>query len=883
MKTFKPSKISVLWKTFELYQKTYFSVALLVLADIDDPPGIHTEVDIWRLAGRELGRDVVLDECMPKQRGEVLVNGRCYTPGGVPKEGLSVRVKIVTVDKTLYVFGDRTWGWHGAMSHPEPFTVMPVSWLNAFGGEGEAKNPVGRGMPPSKSGEPHRLPNIEDPSHLIKGRGDRPTPVGFGPYDLTWPQRWSKIGTYDFAWAKEHAPGFAPDIDLAMFNAAPEDQQIEGFFRGDEPFLIENMHPERARIEGRLPGVVGRCFVSRNTDEGSPGELTEIPTRLDTVRFFPDQGRVLLTFRGMTQVAEDDAADIVHLMAACEDLDAPRPVEHYEEVRRKRLDKRRGGLHSLRDGDLLPERAVTRKKDRRLDPREPEALLQTEGLLRKHLTANAQNQVDKVRQAVTESGGDPDALDLPDFSQQQEDEQPDLEDMASFVDRIEDTVEKQRAASELKRAEAEANARVTFAQSGIDYDAVTADARKQAAGPPRFSAQREIQRLRDIQTLAHNGNVATPQLDAALDDPTLRARLEKAERDIRDAYRSYAHYLPAAARLEGDERDTVRARVASAYAGGESFVDHDLTGADLSGLDLSHANFQGAFLEAANLSGAKLTEADFTGAVLARADLSGADLGKARLTGANLGEARLVGAKLGDGADLEGAVLAKADLSGADLHGARMRKVDLLETKLGGADVRGVQISEALFLRNDLQGVRFGSADLSHACFVEVDLRGADFTSANLTGTTFVTANADRAVFVDATFDNARIVGESSLVGADFRGARASRTNLRGIKMTGADLSGMTADQSDFSEADLTGANLYHLVARGAMFVRTDLTDASLVGADLFETIFQKSMVAGATFRGANLFRADFSRSIGDQRTSFERANVKHVRLPRKG
>ncbi len=156
------------------------------------------------------------------------------------------------------------------MSAPEPFTEMPVSWRNAFGGDGYAENPLGKGFAPiqSSGASVHALPNIEDPGHLIKASGDRPTAVGFEGYDLTWPQRASKAGTYDDAWFKHERPGFPRDFDPSYFNTAPIDQQIEGYFRGDEGFVIENMHPDQPRLEGELPGVATRCFITQKDGEG---------------------------------------------------------------------------------------------------------------------------------------------------------------------------------------------------------------------------------------------------------------------------------------------------------------------------------------------------------------------------------------------------------------------------------------------------------------------------------------------------------------------------------------------------------------------------------------------------------------------------------------
>src|SRR5687767_15679476 len=57
-------------------------------------------------------------------------------------------------------------------------------------------------------------------------------------------------------------------------SVAPADQWLDGFFRGDEEVLLENMHPQRPRIEGRLPGLALRSFVTRKVAGGRSEEHT---------------------------------------------------------------------------------------------------------------------------------------------------------------------------------------------------------------------------------------------------------------------------------------------------------------------------------------------------------------------------------------------------------------------------------------------------------------------------------------------------------------------------------------------------------------------------------------------------------------------------------
>src|SRR5205823_4678012 len=126
----------------------------------------------------------------------------------------------------------------------------------------------------------HRLPNVELPKQLVVSPSDRREPAGFGAVEVAWPQRSSKAGTYDQRWVETRFPGYAEDLDLTFFNAAPPDQWIEGYFAGDESFTIENMHPTKAKIEGSLARLVVRVIADQ--EKRGATALKEVPMKLDT-------------------------------------------------------------------------------------------------------------------------------------------------------------------------------------------------------------------------------------------------------------------------------------------------------------------------------------------------------------------------------------------------------------------------------------------------------------------------------------------------------------------------------------------------------------------------------------------------------------------------
>ena len=122
------------------------------------------------------------------------------------------------------------------------------------------------------------------------------SPSGFGPLDFTWPQRAKKLGTYDDKWFRERCPFFPEDMDWTCFNAAPEDQQQEAFFKGAESFSVTDMHPAKPIIQSRLPALRQRCFINQPANlkkRDSENIFPEVITHLDSAWLFPHAERGL--------------------------------------------------------------------------------------------------------------------------------------------------------------------------------------------------------------------------------------------------------------------------------------------------------------------------------------------------------------------------------------------------------------------------------------------------------------------------------------------------------------------------------------------------------------------------------------------------------------
>ncbi|MEO5729246.1 MAG: pentapeptide repeat-containing protein, partial [Byssovorax sp.] len=670
--------------------------------------------------------------------------------------------------------------------------------------------------------------------------------------------------------------GFAKDFDWEFFNVAPKDQRIQGYFAPGEKFRVEGMNAGKRVLESALPNITARFFLVR-TKEGEPDEFVEATSRLDTVLLLPNIERGIVIFRGMLPIAEDDGADVKHIIAAFEDPASPRSPEHYRAVLARRLDKNRGALESLLDDDLMPPPEPEGPPVPEDDWNDMAKLVEVEQLQATYLQRKVDKEMAATRERLIEQGLDPALLDQQ-MPPKAEPPPKDLRAFGAYMDRVGVQIEEAKREAAEKEKEALAHARARCEEVGVDFDKLLADGRKGGGGPPKFRADAELERLRDIELLFVNSGGTTPEISAKLADPAFLTQLRAIEAQYLDAYRRFAHHFPAADVLEGDASAAVRAAVIASRVAGESLARRDFTGADLSGLDLAGADLTEALLEGVNLEGAVLRGANLTGAVLTRGVLRGADFEGATLVRSNFGGADLTSARL-NRADVTEAIFYQADLRGATVAGSTLDKVQLFETKLAGVDMSRVRASNLHFLDTDLTGAKFVDAELDSAIFLRCTLDGADFTRAILPKTCIVESRCNGSSFHEATLEGTRFALASSFEKGDFRGVKMKQTLLRGCNFAGADFTEARADDCDFSEADLSGSVFYRVSAQRSLFVRTSFRNADARSSNFMYAVLQKAKLHGADFRGANLFRADMAKVRGDKETNLKDAYLVQIRV----
>jgi hypothetical protein len=247
------------------------------------------------------------DACPTKPGTDVVLVGHAYA-GARRQATVDVGLRVGKLQKVVRVTGDRIWtraAFAWVMSSPPvAFERLPLVYERAFGGvdrsdpaqpAGDDRNPVGTGFDAAARKERLeglRLPNLEDPRHLIRKWNDRPPVAGFGVISRGWLPRRSLGGTYDQRWTEQRNPLLPEDFDPRFFNGAPADQVAVPHLRGGEPVSLSNCSPD-----GVLAFELPRIALSITIDWAAGPQAQEVPPVLDTVILDPDERRIVMSWR----------------------------------------------------------------------------------------------------------------------------------------------------------------------------------------------------------------------------------------------------------------------------------------------------------------------------------------------------------------------------------------------------------------------------------------------------------------------------------------------------------------------------------------------------------------------------------------------------------
>ncbi len=653
-----------------------------------------------------------------KPRADLLLVGKCHTPDQKNYYSSQVKFQVGSKMKIIDVYGNRYWvgGFiSNTSTKPEPFSEMELRYENGYGGEGYKKNPVGKGINKVKikTGDilvP--LPNILNPGENSASQGTQLEPAGLGPYGQMWAQRYSKLGSYKGNYLKDRWPWFAKDFDWGYFNAAPGDMQVSGYLKGDEKLYFENLHPTYSKYNSQLPGIKIRCFISLFPDKTGKDRTVsstkefklfkEVKMNLDTLWVDIENDKLVLVWRGVTDIKTEDYEEIENLLVVSENISEQQKTEEYYQ----RL---------LEEKTKIPESEPEEPEEPQVDNEEEinEEIIRAE---------------EEMRASLIADGIDPDKP----TEQSEEDKKREAEllkemGMEEEVDEVLLTRESFIQKADNKESFEERDLR------GIDLS--------------ELDLQGLNFRGADLSgVLLKNSNLSNSDFtEANISKADLSgAKLNKSilnGTDFSGANLTKADLTGASVEGALFENALMHNSVLTNIKGKYShFSGADLSQSNLINCELQGGDFSKSTLDGTNFSGSDLSEASFDDASVQQADFSKTILTKVRASGGNFTKTTFQECK-GNEINWEKATLTETDFSYSDMESSIFTSA-LLE--------------KANLLAGNMKFSRFTKAVLTSAILKDMNLFQGSFEKADLTKADCSGSNFYAVEFLDAIIKDTR-------------------------------------------------------------------------------------------------------------------------------
>jgi uncharacterized protein YjbI with pentapeptide repeats len=891
MDIIRPLQISLNTQVLEQDRRFYFTASASLGVDLQTGEAL-LDLNYLKDVFEAMGESPLPDMGMPKPNGEFLVSGRFFAPGHQPVTGGEAKVILGAMEKSLYLFGPRQWR-ADLPSAPEKFISMPLEYSKAFGGEGYEKNPEGIGF------NDGLLPCVEDPEHLVASKGDTPFPAGFSPLYPMRPQRMKYQGTYDQDYKYKYFPGYPEDHDWKYFLCAPRDQWATGYYTGHEAFCLYHMHPDIPIIKGSLPGYSARCFIREVKEEKE--RFDELPLNLDTIWFFPEKMIGLLIFRGVTEVEDDEAETITHVLSAYESDAQPRRSHEYYKTA---FEKRRSGndslLNHLKTHDLIPDthksameilmNSARQDTDSELVKNMDEKAKTLRAMADEKVEQAIQNAEDQMAKidipddAKAHLSGKESGLDIRELMAKKSKAEPDP-DLKKFNDKLESIIPGIMANDPQKIDMKH------FSFDALDeiFEAVNEFSAKKEKEAMDIAAEgmKKVQDQIQDQLKSIDHQIENTKMIGASKSDCRVADLEKARQKVENSLKTLQEFDPEhksssplprvnALALKA-QTDQINPQIIGAMQHLQSMKDAGISGENTKkleqqiqeavqttnaqvdeGLKNAEADFKDGYIMTAHFMDEGTSphteplsdvRQRFLDAVSKKEDVSGGDFACIDLSGEIL-----------DGIDFSGAFLEQVKFTGASLKGAIFSKAILARANFEGADLtdadfQGCNLGAVLARGGNFTRAKFKSAKLSRGNFIQADFTGADFED----------IEALDIVIHDANFTRAHMPGITFLE----------------INITGATFEQATITTSAFLKCAVRDCNFSNALMSKATFVDTDLESCRFENADLANACFmatdlEKSVVSALDFQGACINQANFQ-NMAAGNTNFSHATMENT------
>lgn len=840
MRISKPFCLSLQVRPYRWRGQTQIGLSASVLIDLSKGnPVLQSEPAMWQCVAEHLGSEGILDMGFPKPAAEFLVSGYAYTAHQQDKTRCRVRVQVNDRIKELNVFGDRTF-LDNRISAPQPFERMSIGWENAYGGPAFENNPTGKGNVEEiiNGVRARRMPNVESPHSPIHSLRDRIEPAGLGAQQIAWPARFGKVGNYSEQWKQTDAPGFFPDMDPGIFNAAMADQvfQNQTCLPDNTHFRVWNMHPDKPVWEGIVPAWQARCLVELQKDKDSAPQIHDVELVPTTLWLVPHQEQYLLVFHGVVPCWYDDGEDIRHVLGALEWKYSAKSHEHYHQYMVLREDRDESALLVYEDNDLLPENLETASFVPKPDLNG--AMWEKQSRLQQYMTHYARTELTDLgldaNQYLPEFVGPRPQADLSNLRQRQQERE----------------VESRQRREELNRIKAAAK---RFKLSG-------GRDREMPALLGETNVMGQIDAIRTHEMPTQRPDTEPKALETLMqqirDAQSSDANRQVIERQQRRGHILSAHYRGGVFVLNEVAARQLRHEVVQILETDRNFEGRDLSGADLRGLVFNNCNMTQVILTRADMTGTRFVNCNMDESSLYNGIYGDTRFEQCTFTLANLSRTGFYKTVF-EACVFNRVILDESRFQYCDLSRSTFGECVLKEVTLGHVILRETVIDATVLLNCTLDEVGAHEATLHKSALYECDLNDTVFADCSLVRCAIALCKLERVSFTQSLMSTFTLATPEPVVDCDFSQTQISDSSMRDIHFLRPNFKLATIRNTDCSKSIFESANCSGLETPDGVFMRSQFSDTDFTAANLTGTIFRKSRFIKTNFSKVNFFRAD--------------------------
>ncbi|MHC8945434.1 DUF2169 family type VI secretion system accessory protein [Advenella incenata] len=845
MKISKPFCLSIQIRPYRWRGQAHIGLSAAILVDNSKGyPVLQNEAGLWSFVAEHLNAEGILDLGMPKPQAEFLVSGNAYTAHSEDKTQCRVQVQVNDRVKQVQVYGDRYF-LDNRITPAQPFEQLNIGWQNAYGGPGFANNPMGKGTVEETihGVRVRRMPNVEWPDYPIRDFRETIHPAGLGAQSITWPVRFGKVGTYSEQWHKTDAPGFFPDMDPSLFNAAMPDQIFEGQAQlpPNTEYRVWNMHPDKPCWQGTVPAWQARCLVQLQKDAGTEPETHDVELVPTTLWLVPHLESYIVLFHATLPGWHDDGEEIKHILGALEWKYSPKTHDHYLRYMQTRLDHDESALLAYEDAQLLPENLQTAGFD--LKPDLNGAMWEKQHRLQRYLLLHARSDLACMGLDAEHH--------LPEFVGPRP--QPGMEQLLEKQRQRNLAVREHRA--ELVQAKAAAK---RFKQSGGRDKTLPT-----LLGEPDF-----LKTIEDINARTRVPDPGNKQPNRALDELLAQISQAQASEDnsrivqrqrhrgllFSAQYRSGTYVLDQTIARERREKAIQAAQTNRDLSG------MDLTGADLTGLVFDNCDFSQAVLMRADMTDATFIRCNLSEAVLFSGTYSKTQFEHCRFHTANMSRTRFDAVSYSS-CDFHQAIIDESTFSRCDFSGATFSESVFRNVRFENTTLNALALDATVMLSCSLDHVAAKEARLNKCAFYECIFTNSAFADSWLIRCAFALCELSGMSFAGSVMSAFTLIAEKPVSDCDFSHAQISDGSMRGVhfqrpRFVQAVIRNTDCSKSIFEQADCRG-----LETPDGVFMRTEFRHSDFTAANLMTGLFRKSTFVRTNFSKVNFFRADFAQS----------------------